>query len=142
MLLGTVLAQTARSAFPRHGLHRSRTRRGFAWFMGLWAGIATMVANAAGPVFGLYLLSLALPKEQMVGTSAWFFLIINVLKLPFLGQPRSAARKPSLALDLALCPVVVLGTLAGRRLLTKIPQKHFETLLLGSAAVAALKLAF
>jgi len=139
MLLGTVLAQTARTAFPNLGASLPHSK-GFAWFIGLWAGIATMVANAAGPIFGLYLLSLALPKEQMVGTSAWFFLIINILKLPF-SASLGLLHAPSLALDLALCPLVVLGTLAGRRLLTKIPQKHFETLLLGSAAVAALKLA-
>ena len=99
-----------------------------------------MVANAAGPIFGLYLLSLALPKEQMVGTSAWFFLIINVLKLPF-SASLGLLHAPSIKLDLVLCPLVVLGTLAGRRILSKIPQRYFEVLLLGSAALAALKLA-
>lgn len=139
MLLGTVLAQTARTAFPHLGASLPHTR-GFGWFIGFWAGIATMVANAAGPIFGLYLLSLALPKEQMVGTSAWFFLIVNVLKLPF-SASLGLLHAPSLKLDLMLCPLVVLGTLTGRQLLSKIPQKHFETLLLGSAALAALKLA-
>jgi uncharacterized membrane protein YfcA len=139
MLLGTVLAQAARTAFPQLGAALPHTR-GFAWFIGLWAGIATMVANAAGPIFGLYLLSLRLPKEQMVGTSAWFFLIINLLKLPF-STSLGLLHLPSLRLDLLLCPLVVLGTLAGRRLLDKIPQSYFEAFLLGSAAVAALKLA-
>lgn len=139
MLLGTVLAQTARTVFPHLGASLPHTR-GFAWFIGLWAGISTMVANAAGPIFGLYLLSLALPKEQMVGTSAWFFLIINVLKLPF-SASLGLLHAPSLQLDLLLCPLVVLGTLMGRQLLSKIPQKYFEALLLVSAGLAALKLA-
>ncbi len=139
MLLGTVLAQTARTAFPRLGATLPHTR-GFAWFIGFWAGIATMVANAAGPVFGLYLLSLALPKEQMVGTSAWFFLIINVLKLPF-SASLGLLHQDSLRLDLLLCPLVVLGTLMGRSLLDKIPQGYFEAILLVSAGLAALKLA-
>jgi uncharacterized membrane protein YfcA len=139
LLLGTVLTQTARSIFP--GLDASVPRtRPFAWFMGFWAGIATMVANAAGPIFGLYLLSLALPKEKMVGTSAWFFLIINVLKLPF-SASLGLLHAPSLKLDLILCPLVLAGTLTGRRLLSQIPQKYFEKLLLLSAALAALKLA-
>jgi uncharacterized membrane protein YfcA len=99
-----------------------------------------MVANAAGPVFGLYLLSLALPKEQMVGTSAWFFLIINVLKLPF-SASLGLLHQDSLRLDLLLCPLVVLGTLMGRSLLDKIPQGYFEAILLVSAGLAALKLA-
>ena len=139
MLLGTILAQTVRTAFPQLGATLPHTQ-GFAWCMGFWAGIATMVANAAGPIFGLYLLSLALPKEQMVGTSAWFFLIINVLKLPF-SASLGLLHAPSIKLDLVLCPLVVLGTLAGRRILSKIPQRYFEVLLLGSAALAALKLA-
>ena len=139
MLLGTVLAQVARTAFPRLGTTLPHTR-GFAWFIGLWAGIATMVANAAGPIFGLYLLSLRLPKEQMVGTSAWFFLLINLLKLPF-SSSLGLLHAPSLRLDLLLCPLVVLGSLAGRQLLNKLPQRYFEALLLGSAGVAALKLA-
>jgi hypothetical protein len=99
-----------------------------------------MVANAAGPVFGLYLLSLSLPKEQMVGTSAWFFLIINVLKLPFSAR-LGLLHQDSLRLDLLLCPLVVLGTLMGRSLLDKIPQGYFEATLLVSAGLAALKLA-
>jgi uncharacterized membrane protein YfcA len=140
MLLGTVVAQTARTAYPQLGTSLPQATA-FAWFMGFWAGIATMVANAAGPIFGLYLLSLALPKEQMVGTSAWFFLIINILKLPF-SSALGLLQPASLRLDLMLCPLVVLGTLIGRGLLHKIPQKHFEKLLLGSAALAAIKLAF
>ena len=138
MLLGTVLAQAARTAFPQLGAALPHAR-GLAWFIGFWAGLATMVANAAGPIFGLYLLSLSLPKEQMVGTSAWFFLIINVLKLPF-SASLGLLSVPSLQLDLLLFPLVVLGTLTGRRLLDKIPQNYFETLLLGSAGLAALKL--
>ena len=34
------------------------------------AGVTTMLANAAGPVMGLYLLAVALPKDAFVGTAA------------------------------------------------------------------------
>jgi uncharacterized membrane protein YfcA len=36
--------------------------RWFAWTLGLLAGAATMLANAAGPVFAIYCLAVALPK--------------------------------------------------------------------------------
>ena len=46
--------------------------RVFAWTMGLTAGVTTMVANAAGPIFVLYALSVGLPKYELVGTGAMF----------------------------------------------------------------------
>ena len=45
-----------------------------------------MLANAAGPVMALYLLAVSLPKAEFIGTSAWFFLLINLFKLPFSAQ--------------------------------------------------------
>ncbi len=47
----------------------------FAWTLGIIAGFTTMVANAAGPVMALYFLAIGLPKYELVGTSAWFFLV-------------------------------------------------------------------
>ena len=41
------------------------------------------MANAAGPIFALYTLVVALPKLEIVGTSAWFFFLINAFKVPF-----------------------------------------------------------
>jgi hypothetical protein len=57
--------------------------RWFAWTIGILAGAATMLANAAGPVFAIYLIAVGLPKMEFVGTSAWFFFIINLFKVPF-----------------------------------------------------------
>ena len=51
---------------------------------GLIGGVATMLANAAGPIAQLYLLAMALPKYAFIGTSAWLFLIVNVIKIPFM----------------------------------------------------------
>ncbi len=139
MLLTTVLVQALRSAFPQSASSIPRSHA-FAWAMGLWAGTSTMIANAAGPVMAIYFLALSLPKENLVGTSAWFFLIINVFKLPF-SWKLGLLHAPSLLLDAALCPLVIAGTLMGRKLLHLIPQRTFEALLLFFAGAAALKLA-
>lgn len=56
----------------------------FGMFFGLLGGVATMLANAAGPVAQLYLLAMSLPKYAFIGTSAWLFLIVNVVKIPFM----------------------------------------------------------
>lgn len=138
MLLATTLVQILRSVWPQMGGAIPHTRA-FAWCMGVWAGIATMVANAAGPVMAVYLLAIALPKDNLVGTSAWFFLIINVLKLPFSGA-LGLLNPNSLLLDLTLCPLVLAGNWVGRKMLHRIPQRAFELLLLVSALAAALKM--
>ncbi|HYO82414.1 MAG TPA: sulfite exporter TauE/SafE family protein, partial [Bryobacteraceae bacterium] len=49
---------------------------------GIAAGFATTVANAAGPVMNLYLLSKRLSKEEFVATGAWFFFVVNLSKVP------------------------------------------------------------
>ena len=51
--------------------------------VGIIAGFSTMVANAAGPIMVLYLLAMRLPKLEFVGTTAWFFMLINLFKVPF-----------------------------------------------------------
>jgi len=51
-------------------------------FYGIVAGFASTIANAAAPVMNMYLLSRKLPKEQFVATGAWFFLVINLTKVP------------------------------------------------------------
>lgn len=113
--------------------------RGFAWAMGLLAGVTTMVANAAGPVMALYLLAVALPKDAFVGTAAWFFLLINALKVPFSVQ-LGFIDGPSLMLNLVLAPAIVAGLFGGRALVARVPQKWFDTLVLAFAVVASLKL--
>jgi uncharacterized membrane protein YfcA len=113
--------------------------RGFAWTMGLLAGVTTMVANAAGPVMGLYLLAVALPKDAFVGTSAWFFLLINVLKVPFSAQ-LGFIEPATLAFNALLIPLILSGLFLGRALVAKVPQKVFDTLILAFAIVASLKL--
>lgn len=113
--------------------------RGFAWTMGLLAGITTMVANAAGPVMGLYLLAVALPKDAFVGTSAWFFLLINVLKVPFSAQ-LGFIEPATLTFNALLIPVILSGLFLGRALVAKVPQKVFDSLILAFAIVASLKL--
>lgn len=134
---GIVLAMVA--------LHLWRRRRGEVAVghrplhhlaFGLAAGFATMVAHAAGPVMSLYLLSMALPKAEFIGTGAWFFLVINLLKVPWYGLD-GLITLPSLTLDLLLAPLVLAGCLGGRRVLDRIPQRGFEWTALALAALAA-----
>lgn len=98
-----------------------------------------MLANAAGPVVALYLLAIALPKTQLIATSAWFFLILNFSKVPFSLQLGLIDRSTVLV-NAVLAPCVLLGLLGGRWVVRKIPQRAFDSLLLVFTAVAALRL--
>jgi uncharacterized membrane protein YfcA len=113
--------------------------RWFAWTLGLLAGAATMLANAAGPVFAIYCLAVALPKMELVGTSAWFFLIINAFKIPF-SIALGLIHGRTLLLNVLLTPMIGAGMLIGRWITRRIPQRLFDGLLLAFAAVAALRL--
>lgn len=111
----------------------------FSWLMGILTGVTTMLANAAGPVVALYLLAIALPKTQLIATAAWFFLVLNCVKVPFSMQLGLIDRS-TLWVNLVLAPCVLLGLLAGRWIVRKIPQRAFDSLLLVFTAVAALRL--
>lgn len=106
---------------------------------GVLAGFTTMTANAAGPLMMLYLLLLRFSKERFVGTSAYYFFVVNLFKVPFsvgLGLMTSTGMLQAL-----LCiPLVISGALTGRLLLTHMPQKLFTQVVSLFAAAGAIAL--
>ena len=138
IILGLTALQIARMQKPEWFGNVPHSRL-FAWAIGLIAGCATMLANAAGPVFAIYCLAVALPKMEFVGTSAWFFLIVNSFKIPF-SIALGLIHGGTLLLNLVLSPLIIAGLLAGRWLTTRIPQRTFDLLLLAFAAIAATRL--
>jgi uncharacterized membrane protein YfcA len=105
---------------------------------GIAAGFATTVANAAGPVMNLYLLSKRLSKEEFVATGAWFFFLVNLTKIPvYIWHGLFSA--PSLAFDALMFPPVMLGAVTGRWLIHRIPSRLFEILVV---ALTGLSIAF
>jgi uncharacterized protein len=113
---------------------------------GASAGFSTTVSNAAGPVMQIYLTSLELPKEQFMGTTAWYFFIFNSCKAPIYAalsimQPaRPIMSGHTLAFNVVVTPVIVLGAFVGKWLLPRLPQREFNALMLFLAGIAALKL--
>jgi uncharacterized membrane protein YfcA len=111
----------------------------FALLLGFLAGVMTMMANAAGPIMIIYLLAMRLPKIEFVGTRAWFFFIVNWLKVPF-STNLQLMTVESIKLDLMMLPFIALGALLGVVFLMKIPQKTFNAVVQILATAAALKL--
>jgi uncharacterized membrane protein YfcA len=112
-----------------------------AWPLGWLAGLTTMLANAAGSVMTVYLLACRLPKYEFVGTAAWFFFIVNVIKVPF-SVSLGLINGHSLLLNLALIPGIVAGVATGRFFLGKINQQAFEWLMIALSLAGGLKLVF
>ena len=107
--------------------------------VGILAGFTTMVANAAGPIMILYFLAARLPKMEFIGTGAWFFLVLNVFKVPF-SYKLHLINTASLPIDCILAPVAMVGAVAGRLLIRFINQALFENIALALTLLAGIRL--
>ncbi len=109
--------------------------------LGFLAGVTTMMANAAGPIMIIYLLAMRLPKVEFVGTGAWFFFVINWLKVPFSANLELMTVE-SVKLNLIMLPFIAAGAAVGILLLKRIPQKTFTAVVQILATAAAIRLLF
>lgn len=99
-------------------------------FFGLLGGFTTMIGNAAGPIMSVYLLLMKLPKYAFVGTAAWFFLIVNYLKLPLQAFVWNNINGQTLLLDLAAIPAIILGAVAGIYVVKILPEKLYRKVII------------
>lgn len=103
---------------------------------GLFAGISSTLAHAAGPIIALYLLPQKLERRLFVGTCAIYFFILNTIKLPAYGQAKMFS-PDVLLLALKTLPLVAAGAVFGfwvtRRMNDEVFSKlvYFFTFALG-----------
>lgn len=103
---------------------------------GALAGMTTMGANAGGTAMSIYLIRMRVPMLAFMGTSAWFFFILNLAKVPFvLGLGLLTSQ--SLLFDLWFVPVLVLGALAGILVFRRMSAEWFTRIALGLSGLAA-----
>ncbi len=100
----------------------------FAAFLGVMGGFATMIGNVAGPIFAIYLLAMHLNKQSYIGTTAWFFFIINVSKLPLQAFVWNNITWNTLTIDLFVLPAIALGAWLGILLVDKISEANYKWL--------------
>jgi uncharacterized membrane protein YfcA len=106
---------------------------------GAGSGFTSMVANAGGSIMSLYLLRLRLPVMVFLGTTAWFFFVINLVKVPIslgLGLVDGA----TVRLMVLLSAPVVVGAVVGRAVARRLSLATFEWVILGVTFVAAVNL--
>ncbi len=138
LILGLMTLTVLQRRFP-HLAAPVVDHPGLGLFAGWAAGVTTMLANAAGAITAFYLLARRMDKMTFVGTAAWYFLVVNLSKVPF-SMELGLIDTASLRFDALLLPVVVAGALAGRFLLRRVPQKLFEQITITLATLAALRL--
>tara|TARA_Y100000310_G_scaffold295960_1_gene327793 strand:- start:171 stop:923 length:753 start_codon:yes stop_codon:yes gene_type:complete len=114
----------------------------FAALLGMLGGFTTMVGNLAGSVMALYLLTMRLPKNEYIGTAAWFFLVVNLFKVPFHVFFWETITWNSFYLDLITIPAVVVGAFLGIWVVKKIPELYYRWFIIGTTALAALLMVF
>lgn len=112
-------------------------RRLEAGFYGTLTGVTTMAANAGGAAMTLYLVKMRVPMLAFMGTSVWFFFILNLIKLPFV-IPLGLITPASLTANLWFAPALVVGAFIGIATFRRMNQLWFERVALILSAAASL----
>jgi uncharacterized membrane protein YfcA len=101
----------------------------FSALFGVMGGFTTMIGNAAGPIMSVFLLSVRLPKVNFVGTGAWFFMVVNYLKLPIQHFVWHNIHRETLFLDLCMIPSILAGAGLGILMVKKLSEAHFRVMI-------------
>ncbi|MDP0494812.1 MAG: sulfite exporter TauE/SafE family protein [Verrucomicrobiota bacterium JB024] len=112
------------------------------WFfgsVGTLGGIATMLANAAGPIASFYFMAIKLPKLSFIGTTAWYFMLINVFKLPFQAAVNNL-NLSSLKISLCFGAFAVAGGFIAPHIVKYIPQRAYNTVIWSLIIIASVSL--
>jgi len=113
-----------------------------AWVGGLFGvatGFTSQIAHAGGPPFQMWVMPRQLPRDVLVGTSAIFFAALNWIKVPAYVALGQFTRENALA-TLVLLPLAILASLAGVKLVRKLPAERFYTIIYALMVVAGAKL--
>lgn len=115
----------------------------FSWLKriacGLLAGFTTMVANAAGPVTAIFFLSERLPVVRFLGTTAWFYLIVNLIKLPISIHLGMITWEGFLSMAWTI-PLIIVTVMIGRAIAHRVSQETFTKLIYALSVIAVIRL--
>ncbi|WP_277051048.1 sulfite exporter TauE/SafE family protein [Ruania albidiflava] len=130
ILLAVIALTLVRRHLIRHRQDQPETKARQHLQSGIYGtlgGFTTMVANAAGPVMSMYFLASRFSVRTFLGTAAWFYCVVNLVKVPF-SVSLGLITGQTLLINAALVPAVVAGALTGRALVAKMNQSLFDRL--------------
>lgn len=114
----------------------------FASLTGVGAGFTSMIGNLATSVVAIYFLTMRLPKNAFIGTTAWFFLVLNWFKVPFHVLSWKTITWNTLFLDLITLPFIGLGAFIGIAVVKRIKDKAYRWFIIAMTVVAAFFMVF
>lgn len=112
----------------------------FSSFLGLAAGVTTMIGNLAGPFANIYFLSMRMPKNEFIGTAAWLFFIINLIKLPLHIFVWETVNTESILQTASLVPAMMIGFMLGVAWVKRIKEHSYRQLIIIITGLGALVL--
>lgn len=101
-----------------------------------------MVGNLAGTVMAVYFLSMRLPKNTYIGTTAWFFMIINWFKVPFHVFVWETITINTVLLALVTLPAIVLGAFLGIKIVKVLSEQIYRWFIIIMTLIAAVFMLF
>lgn len=114
----------------------------FASLTGVAGGFTSMIGNLATSVVAIYLLSMRLPKNAFIGTTAWFFLVLNWFKIPFHIFSWNTITWDTFCLDLVTLPFIGLGAFLGIVIVRRIQDRAYRWFIIAMTLVAAVFMVF
>jgi uncharacterized protein len=109
----------------------------FAALTGIAGGFTSMMGNLAGSVMAIYFLSMRLPKNEFIGTTAWFFIVINWFKIPFHVWAWHTITWNTFLLDLTTLPFIGLGAYLGVLIVKRLKEKAYRWFIIAMTLIAA-----
>ena len=118
------------------------SRNSPAWvgsLFGVATGFTSQIAHAGGPPFQMWVMPKKLDRDTFVGTSAIFFAVVNWIKVPAYVALGQFTMENAVA-TAVLLPVAVPSSLAGVKLVRKVPMERFYVIIYWLMIVAGAKL--
>jgi uncharacterized membrane protein YfcA len=117
-------------------------QQSFAVTTGILSGFTSMVGNLAGTVMAVYLLSIRLPKNVFIGTTAWFFMATNWFKVPFHVFVWHTITLNTLLFDLLSLPFILLGAYLGIIIVRRLSERTYRWFIIAMTIIAAVFMLF
>ena len=117
-------------------------QKSFGIGTGIMSGFTSMVGNLAGTVMAVYLLSMRLPKNVFIGTTAWFFMATNWFKVPFHIFSWHTITLNTFLFDLLTLPFIILGAYLGIIIIKRLSEKTYRWFIISMTITAALFMLF
>jgi uncharacterized membrane protein YfcA len=109
---------------------------------GILGGFTSMVGNLAGTVMAVYFLSMRLPKNAYIGTTAWFFMVTNWFKVPFHVFAWHTINLNTVLLALITLPAIILGAFAGIHIVSILSETTYRWFIIVMTLAAAVFMLF